>query len=479
MLLEYHTTNLFSAMAVVFGWSSKRKQTVIYHNFEYVKDRDNVNTTTAWRCRMYQSMKCKARLTTIGSEVVKEHGEHTHSGNVATALGRRAVGEMKAKMDSLLSTPSSSQAAVVVTLDDHVLMALPKHRALSRTLQREKCRQTAGDNIPAAPSDLMFVMPQMFEDMVLFDSGPGEDRFIILGCQQLLDGLARADLWLADGTFKVVPHIFFQLYSIHFNFGSGINPAGLYCLLTNKTGDTYRRLLSELKRLIPLAAPKKILVDFERATINAFADAYPSAVVTGCYFHLSQSVLRKVNEVGLKTIYESNDEVRGFVRCLPALAFVPAADVVEAFELLVETMPIDVDHLEEVISFFEHTYVRGRRQRGRGEHFGQPLFAIDMWNQYSAGMDGIARTTNSVEGWHHSLLSLFQCSHPTLWNCMNGLRRDMQQQKAVFLQGSTGIEHPSKKRYRDLNERVRRAVASYGRADVLVYIRAITHLSHN
>lgn len=43
--------------------------------------------------------------------------------------------------------------------------------------------------------------------MVLFDSGPGENRMIIIGCDMLSDGLARADIWLADGTFKVIPSI--------------------------------------------------------------------------------------------------------------------------------------------------------------------------------------------------------------------------------------------------------------------------------
>ena len=87
----------------------------------------------------------------------------------------------------------------------------------------------------------------------LYDSGPGDDRMIMMGCAELLDGLARADLSLADGTFKVVPNVFFQLYlySIHFDFGSGIHPVAVYCLLTNKTSSTYNRVLVELQRLIP------------------------------------------------------------------------------------------------------------------------------------------------------------------------------------------------------------------------------------
>ena len=146
--------------------------------------------------------------------------------------------------------------------------------------------------------------------------------------------------------------MFFQLYSIHFNFGLGMNPAALYCLLPNKTGATYTRVLQEIGRIIPLAAPRKILVDFEKATMNAFAAAYPNATITGCYFHLCQSVIRKVNEVGLKQIYENDDVVRGYVRSLAALHsfHLRMLDVVEAFELVVESMPSEIDHLDELTS---------------------------------------------------------------------------------------------------------------------------------
>ena len=41
------------AMEVEFGTSSKGKQTVIYRSFEYVKERDNQNGSTAWRCQKH------------------------------------------------------------------------------------------------------------------------------------------------------------------------------------------------------------------------------------------------------------------------------------------------------------------------------------------------------------------------------------------------------------------------------------------
>jgi len=62
-------------MDIVFGTSSKGKQTVIYRNFEYVKERDNRCGTTSWRCQKFQSMQYKARLLISGDRVVKERSQ--------------------------------------------------------------------------------------------------------------------------------------------------------------------------------------------------------------------------------------------------------------------------------------------------------------------------------------------------------------------------------------------------------------------
>jgi len=174
-------------MAVVFGTSSKGKPTVIYQNFEYVKERDNHCGTTSWHCQKYQSMQCKARLLTSGNHIVSNRQlEHTHSGNVATALGRKAVGEMKTKKSHMNATSSTSQASVIAALDNDVLMALPKRKTLASTLQRARLKAATaaagGTPLPPVPSDLLFAIPTAFMDMVLYDSGPGDDRMIMMGC---------------------------------------------------------------------------------------------------------------------------------------------------------------------------------------------------------------------------------------------------------------------------------------------------------
>lgn len=195
-------------MAFQYGSTSKGNATVIHNGFEYVKEIENVRGAVSWRCRSNKSFKCKARLVTSGDRVVSNRQpDHNHSGNVASSLARKAIGEMKSKMTELRATPSAAQATVMQDLEDGVLMSLPTRRAVSLSLRRHKRKETStpsgGRPIPAVPTDMLFDIPEEFVDIVIFDSGPGDDRIILISCPELLDGLARAPLWLADGTFKV------------------------------------------------------------------------------------------------------------------------------------------------------------------------------------------------------------------------------------------------------------------------------------
>jgi len=43
----------------------------------------------------------------------------------------------------------------------------------------------------------------------------------------------------------------------------------------------------------------------------------------------------------------------------------------------------------------------------------------------------------------------------------------------------SSVVHPSAKRYRKKNDRVKRDVAAYGRAEILVYLRSVAYLSRD
>jgi len=80
-------------------------------------------------------------------------------------------------------------------------------------------------------------------------------------------------LCLADGTFKVVPCLFFQLYSIHFELAPGLIPAAIYCLV-------YDRILDAIKAMIPTAASEQGIekdLQMQRASfLQGIAGAQPS-----------------------------------------------------------------------------------------------------------------------------------------------------------------------------------------------------------
>ena len=91
------------------------------------------------------------------------------------------------------------------------------------------------------------------------------------------------------------------------------------------------------------------------------------------------------------------------IRMLPALAFLPASDVIEGFEELVDTIRVLYnDVADDLLQYFEDTYI-GRYRRNAPRR--PPLCAINLWNMFN-------RTDNSLEGWHRSFQGHVSACHP-------------------------------------------------------------------
>ena len=133
---------------------------------------------------------------------------------------------------------------------------------------------------------------------LLYDSGYGENkRMIVFTTPKFLSLLQQSNKWYADGTFKVVRKYFFQLYMIHAEKGGYVFPC-VYALLPDKRERTYSILLRKLLEISPGLNPTNIMVDFEKAGINSFEEHF-LAVTSGCFFHLSQNIYRKIQAEGL------------------------------------------------------------------------------------------------------------------------------------------------------------------------------------
>lgn len=122
--------------------------------------------------------------------------------------------------------------------------------------------------------------------------------------------------------------------------------------------------------------PTSITTDFEHAAISAFSAAFPEATIHGCLFHLSQCVLRKVNEVGLKVAYQTDPNFAIRIRCLAALAALPPAEIEAAFNEILTDFPVEAIPVAE---YFESTFI-GRHLGSNGAVHRPALFPPAMWS---------------------------------------------------------------------------------------------------
>src|SRR5204863_6441156 len=116
----------------------------------------------------------------------------------------------------------------------------------------------------------------------------------LFATQANIQCLSQASFWLMDGTFKTVPMVFRQLYTIYAPIGgenSRILPL-VYSLITSKSEEIYKNLFEELIEFAAendiILQPSTILTDFELASINASRQIFPNVENKGCFFHLGQ-----------------------------------------------------------------------------------------------------------------------------------------------------------------------------------------------
>lgn len=304
---------------------------------------------------------------------------------------------------------------------------------------------------------------------LLYDSGPGtSERVTIFASARMLSALRSSKHWLADGTFRVSPQLFYQVYSIHCKVNGSVIPAA-YVLMTHKSAAAYVQALTVLKNECgPEGQPETVIVDFEQAAISAFHSVFPDVVVRGCFFHLSQCIYRKVQGIGLQELYSADPDVALKVRMIAALALVPEDDVPLAFDALSEVIPSEI---LPVLDYFEDNFVGRRTAQNRR----RPRFPPALWNHYESAMACDPKTTNSVEAWHRGFQSHVQCSHPTIWKFIEVLHREDAMNLHRLELIDMGQQERRPKRYQDAAQRLQTLATSYDSTQLLRYLTGVAY----
>ena len=389
-------------------------------NYSYHYHKKNSDETkTYWRCVV---RSCKARIHTVNDAVTTHHNEHNHGSSAAEIRAQEAMSQLKTTSVSTYEPSRSLIGETLVNENEYSLSKLPSFSSMGRNIRR--WRQKA-HNAPPIPRQINnFEIPEFYcflatgEKFLAFDSGiDDENRILIFATDNGLEDLVRSPNWAADGTFKVSPLIFYQLYCIHMQESTFSIPR-VFALLPGKTKEIYIRLFTYLLQLKPQLNPKYLLTDFEIGAQKGFIEKFPEASISSCLFHLSKSIFKKICDLGFRQRYKEDEAFNLKIRCFSALSFLPVSDVVEGFIDLSD----DTDLPSEFIAYFEMTYIghiRGRR-RIRME----PIFAIASWNVRERVISHLPRSNNNLEGLHNALQYSLSCQHPSIWKLIETLKKE-------------------------------------------------------
>ncbi|CAG8586190.1 16058_t:CDS:2 [Cetraspora pellucida] len=260
--------------------SQKGKDKLNVRGYLMVKEK-NVRNKYYWCCEFRKSKKCNGRATTLlikNLHYLQDMSEHKHLPDASRVEVVKAITEVKKRASQSKEKPVQLIQNYMATLSEDVKPFLPSHNALRKTVVRS--RKTV--QLPQPQHALNFDLPPTLcntlnGDLFLIeDRIDGQSRTLIFSTNENIKRLSKAPYWIMDGTFKTVPTIFYQLYTIHAPVGPEENSRILplvYALMTNKSEESYRRFFNGLitfaQQIGIQLNPKWIITDFERAAINA------------------------------------------------------------------------------------------------------------------------------------------------------------------------------------------------------------------
>ena len=141
---------------------------------------------------------------------------------------------------------------------------------------------------------------------------------------------ACSDIYV-DGTFRTAPHPHTQIITIHGKYQGWVLPL-VMAFSTGKQEAQYRCILRSVGLGMQHICnrnwqPQRVITDFEVALINALRLELPQTQRKGCYFHFTQSIMRRVSDLGLRPAYHNDPVVQQIVRRIMSLGYIPIAHV--------------------------------------------------------------------------------------------------------------------------------------------------------
>ena len=186
-----------------------------------------------------------------------------------------------------------------------------------------------------------------------------------------------------------------------------------HCLMTSKKESLYTATFKKIKEMCPAFTPSTFMADYEKGLNNALKAVFEGSTVSGCRFHFTQSIYRKILNLGLSTIYKENEEFRHWCLQIMTLVMLPAHHIAPLFQSLQQQAfdSLTAAETKQIHLFKKYIQRYWIQQVGPQQ---MSVFACDK------------KTNNSLEAYNRHIKMRFRKAHPNMWqflSTLNGIIR--------------------------------------------------------
>lgn len=306
-----------------------KRERVAEDGFIYTQDNEGPGGIKYFKCSKKSSRKCGGRGM-LEDGVFSHTKSHNHAPDASAIERAVARAEMRQRAEETMEPVEEIRRSSEAGLSQCAREEMPLAGDVNRSINRYRARVHGARAQPRDAEELDVTgftettgrpgtPPGRF---LLYDSQQDGEyrgkRMLLFASDWGLEQLSLHQNWAADGTFRVSPDVFSQLYTVHASVMGYAVPCA-YILLDEKTEAAYRQMLRKLRTEIERIHPEfvsdgTIMTDMERAAMNAFEEIFPEKAQTVCFFHLCQAVWRKTRDCGLQAAYAEDADLALKVR---------------------------------------------------------------------------------------------------------------------------------------------------------------------
>ena len=443
-------------------FSKKGARLRIVYSFKFWLHKYLSDDVERWVCT---KKKCRAFMKIEADGRVNEdcNLDHNHEADepaqltrqkVANACKRRAAEDEFERPGKIMRKVVTKEALETLTVADRNKIRKPIYTS------RGKMRPPLPKPLEELHESIISIPINTKMDEPFLLANDDEDNVVTFSTKKNCDFLVTCDELLMDGTFYCTPKLFQQVFIVHGRKKRTYVPL-VYFLLTGKMGICYEIVLRKLTAFLPSAyAPPSVFVDFEESIHIAIRRVWPSTRIFGCRFHLGQSWIRKIRELGLTKTYRSTTADGSYLRSFFGLSFVDPDKMEEFFRNdFTQNEPTSNKQIQKFTNYVYNTYIRDDAR-----------FPPSMWSKYSYTL---CHTTNACEGLHSRMNNMFYQAHPDIFKFINALLEIQDEAYSKML--STEITH-QRKESREKQEFIKEVTDDFenGTIDMMLYVKNIS-----